>query len=172
MPMKALLVIDMLNDFIKEDGALPTPGAEKLIPHINAKIREFHSNDWPVIFICDSHAEDDEEFEIWPKHCVVGTEGAEVVKGLDRDPEDIVVRKTRYSGFFNTDLEKVLKKNNIGALFLTGVLTDICVLHTAADAAMRGYEVKVPKDCVMALSDEAHEWALKHMKEVLNAKIL
>ncbi|MFQ5887866.1 MAG: cysteine hydrolase family protein, partial [Candidatus Hydrothermarchaeales archaeon] len=95
--MKALLVIDMLNDFVREDGALPVPDAMKLVPGINAQIDRFHENGWSVIFICDSHDEDDLEFKIWPKHSVLGTKGAEVVPELHKSKEDPIVNKKRYS---------------------------------------------------------------------------
>lgn len=159
----------MLNDFVKESGALPVKDAAKLIPKINEKIGEFRSRGEPVIFIADSHAPDDKEFEIWPRHCVKGTPGAQVVDELDKKEEDEVVEKTTYSAFYKTRLEEVLKEKGVDELVLTGVLTDICVLHTAADAAMRGYKVKVLKDCVASSTQEKHEWALKHMREVLNA---
>jgi nicotinamidase-related amidase len=170
--MRALLVIDMLKDFVDKDGALPVEGAEKLIPRINSVIREFRSRREPVIFIADSHAPEDKEFEIWPKHCVRGSEGAKVVEGLEKEAGDEVVEKTTYSAFYNTRLEEVLKERGVDELVLTGVLTDICVLHTAADAAMRGYRVRVLKDCVASSTKENHEWALKHMQEVLNARVL
>lgn len=169
--MRALLVIDMLKDFVHEDGALPVEGAAKLIPKINAEIKKFRGRGEPVIFIADSHAPDDKEFEIWPKHCVKGSDGAEVIEGLDKKDEDEVIAKTTYSAFYNTGLEEVLKDKGVTELILTGVLTDICVMHTAADAAMRGYGVRVLKDCVASSSRETHEWALKHMRDILNASI-
>lgn len=169
--MRALLVIDMLNDFVRADGALPVEGASKLVPRINQLIRKFRERGEPIIFIADSHAPDDKEFTIWPKHCVQGTDGARVVDGLERQPGDELVEKTTYSAFYNTRLESVLKERGVDELVLTGVLTNICVLHTAADAAMRGYKVRVLKDCVASSTEENHEWALRHMQEVLNATI-
>lgn len=169
--MRALLVIDMLKDFVNEDGALPVKGAEKLVPKINQRIKEFRKTKEPVIFIADSHREDDMEFKIWPEHAVKGSEGAEVVADLDKRGEDELVEKTTYSAFYNTRLGDVLKEKGAEELVLTGMLTDICVMHTAADAAMRGYGVRVLKDCVASSSRETHEWALKHMREILNASI-
>lgn len=161
----------MLNDFIREDGALPVKGAEKLIPRINEAIKEFRDRGEPVIFVADSHEPDDKEFRIWPRHCVKGTEGAQVVEELDRRPEDELVEKTTYSAFYNTRLGEVLRGRGVDEVVLTGVLTNICVLHTAADAAMRGYKVRVLRDCVASSTRDAHEWALRHMREVLNAVI-
>lgn len=170
--MQALLVIDMLNDFINEDGALPVKGAKKIIPEINRIIKKFRERGEPVIFICDAHDEDDKEFKIWPKHAVKGSEGAQVVKELDKRSNDIVVEKKTYSAFFNTELDRILKERGIDTIALTGVLTDICVLHTAADAAMRGYNVVVYGNAVATVDQETQKFALKHMKTVLNAKVI
>ena len=170
--MQALLVIDMLNDFINEDGALPVKGARRIIPEINKRIKEFRERGEPIIFICDAHDEDDKEFKIWPRHAVKGSYGAKVIKELDKREEDIVVEKKTYSAFFNTELDKILKEKGIDTLALTGVLTNICVLHTAADAAMHGYNVIVYKDAVATVDEETQRFALKHMKTVLNAKVI
>ncbi|GBE54107.1 MAG TPA: cysteine hydrolase [Euryarchaeota archaeon] len=169
--MRALLVIDMLKDFIYKDGALPVNGAKKLISPINEKIREFRGKNEPVIFICDSHDEMDEEFDVWGRHAVEGTKGAEIIDELDRREYDIVVTKKRFSAFYNTDLEKTLRGLNVDTLIITGVLTDICVLHTAADAAMRGFKVIVPENCVATVDEEKQKWVLRHIKEVLGGRI-
>jgi nicotinamidase-related amidase len=157
----------MLNDFVREDGALPVPNAKKLIDPISKQIKEFRDRGEPIIFVQDSHDENDKEFRAWPKHAVEGTEGAEVVRELDKRPEDFVVKKKRYSAFYGTNLEEILREKGVDTLVLTGVLTDICVMHTAVDAAMRDYKVVIPEDCVASSSREAHEWAIKHMKNIL-----
>jgi nicotinamidase-related amidase len=169
--MKALLIIDMLNDFVRDDGALPVPIAKNLIKPINSQINEFRKAGEPIIFVCDSHDENDKEFKAWPKHAIEGTEGAEIVGELNKRPEDIVVRKKRYSAFYNTELDKILKEKKVDTLLITGVLTDICVLYTAADGVMRDYKVVVLKDCVGSTSTHAHEWAIKHMKDILLIKV-
>lgn len=170
--MPALLVIDMLKDFVYEDGALVVTGSMDLVGPINEKIREFRDKGEPVIFVCDAHDPSDKEFKVWPPHAIEGTRGSEVIDELDKRPEDTLIKKTRYSAFFNTDLEEVLKEKGVDELVLTGVLTDICVMHTAVDADMRDYKVVVPRNCVGSVTHEAHEWALKHMEDIiLNVKI-
>ncbi len=169
--MKALLVIDMLNDFVEEGGTLVVPKAKSLIPAINAQIKKFRKAGEAIIFVCDSHGKNDEEFKLWPAHCVAGTKGAEIVRELDYERGDAIVRKTRYSAFYKTDLEKLLKNKKIGTLVITGILTDICVLYTAGDAYMRGFKVEVPVNCVASMSEERHGWALKHVKGVLNVEV-
>ncbi|MCK5255169.1 MAG: isochorismatase family protein, partial [Deltaproteobacteria bacterium] len=76
MGRTAILVIDMLNDFVDKDGALYVQGAEKLIPNIQKLIKHFDN----VIFVCDEHDQDDIEFKTWPVHAVFGTNGAKLIR--------------------------------------------------------------------------------------------
>lgn len=105
MNMKALLVIDMLNDFVNEDGALPVPDARTLVPSINREIKQCREEASPIIFVCDAHDKEDREFKAWPKHAVDGTEGAKIIYELDRRDSDIIIKKKRYSAFYDTRLE-------------------------------------------------------------------
>lgn len=168
---KALLIIDMLNDFLCSDGALYVEGSEKIIDRIEKEREKSHKEGVTVIYLCDSHRKDDPEFKIWPEHCVKGTYGVEIINELKPDKDDIIINKTTYSGFYNTELEKTLKEKGIEKLLLTGVATNICVLYTAADARMRGFKVEVLKDAVEGLTPRDKEWALRQMKEVLLAEL-
>jgi nicotinamidase-related amidase len=169
---KALLVIDMLNDFVLEGAVLEVPAARKIIPNIKEKLEEAKEKKIPIIYICDSHTEDDKEFEIWPPHAIKGTKGAQVVEELSPKDGDYLVEKTTYSGFYNTKLSDILKKLNINELIVTGTMTNICVMYTASDAVLRGYKVIVPENCVAGLNEEDHQFALKQMKNVLKAEII
>lgn len=170
--MQALLVVDMLKDFVYPRGALTVPGAGELVGPINEKIAEFRKNGEPVIFVRDSHEEGDEEFQVWGAHAVEGTWGAEIIDELDLRESAAQVKKKRFSAFFNTTLEEVLRERGIDTLVITGVLTNICVLHTAADARMRGYRVKVPRCCVYSGEEESNRWALKHIEGVLGGEVV
>jgi nicotinamidase-related amidase len=164
---KALLVIDMLNDFVQAGAPLEVPGARNIISNIKKKIEEARREKTPVIYLCDAHAPDDPEFRVWPKHAVRGSYGAAVTHELKPGKKDAIILKTTYSGFFGTRLDRLLKKIRPKQLIATGVCTEICVLYTVADAYMRGYEVDVPEECVSGLTKEDHEFALKQMKYVL-----
>ena len=168
----ALLVIDMLNDFIAEGGALLVPGARRIVPRIAEIIAEARVQGVPVIYVTDSHREDDHEFRHWPPHAVAGSWGAKVVEELEPAPGDYVVPKRRYSAFFGTDLDNYLREMGVRTLYLTGVLTNICVYATALDAAMRNYGVKVFKDAVASLSEETDRFILRQLEEVLQAELL
>lgn len=80
--------------------------------------------------------------------------------------------KRHYSAFAGTDLDIRLRERRVTSLVLTGVLTDICVLHTAVDAYNLGYDMEIPASCVASLTQENHDWALNHFKNVLGAEIV
>lgn len=173
MNPEALIIIDMLNDFICPEGALFVgETVKRIIPEIQKKIAHAHEEDLPVIYICDSHDTDDEEFKMFPQHCVTGQRGAEIHKDLRPSGDDIVITKKRFSGFFETELDDILKKYDVKTLELCGVCTNICILFSAADARARGYDVVVDRRCVDSFDHAAHEFALKEMDRVLGVKII
>ena len=163
----ALLVIDMLRDFVEKGAPLEVPKARGIVANIRREINKARRNNIPVIYSCDSHLKDDREFAIWPPHAVKGTLGAEVIDELKPREGDIVIRTGTYSGFFRTSLDKTLKELGVRRLILTGVVTNICILYTAVDAYMRGYEVSVPEDCVTALRAADHRFAMRQISETL-----
>lgn len=169
---EALIIIDMLNDFIKPEGALSVGEAgRKIVPFIKSKIKKMRQENKPVIFICDNHKNDDSEFAMFPPHCIENTVGAKIIDELQPTEKDFIILKRRYSGFFGTDLDLVLRENGINTVNLVGVCTNICVLYTAADARMRNYEVNIFKDGVASFDSEAHQFALQQMEAVLGANI-
>ncbi len=171
--MKALVVIDMLNDFVLKDGALYSgERAEKIVDFINEKIAEFRKNNYPIIFICDNHERDDREFDMFPPHCIAGEPGSEIVESIDFKPEDKIIKKRRYSGFFGTELDLYLREKKVEQLYLVGVCTNICVLYTAADARNLGYTVNIYEDGVASFDEEAHKFALKEAKNTLGCNII
>ncbi len=170
---RALLVIDMLNDFLEEEGALFCgPASREIIPFVARKMKEAREAGEPVIFICDRHMAHDKEFEMFPPHCVAGTAGAGVTPELTHREGDLVIPKRRFSAFFGTDLDLHLRELGVREVVLVGVCTNICVLYTAADARMLGYDVTVHREGVASFDQEAHEFALKQMESVLGAKVV
>ncbi|MDH7577981.1 MAG: isochorismatase family cysteine hydrolase [Bacillota bacterium] len=173
MAEKAFIIIDMLNDFVREQGALYVGEAgRRIIPAIARELAKAREEGWPVIYVCDQHQQEDREFEMFPPHCLAGSKGGEVCTELAPRTGDLVVYKRRYSGFYGTDLDLCLRERGIQELVLTGVCTNICVLYTAADARMRGYGVTVLKECVASFDERAHDFALQEMKKTLGAKVI
>ena len=168
----ALLVTDMLNDFVNKGATLEVPTARAIIQHIREEIDKARKKRIPIIYCCDAHKDNDPEFKSWPRHAVKGTAGADVIEQLKPKKEDYVISKTYYSCFYKTSLDKLLKKLGTTHLILTGVVTNICILYTTAEAYMRGYKVTIPKNCVAALTKNEHQFALQQMQRVFRAEIV
>ncbi|NVM23455.1 MAG: cysteine hydrolase [Desulfobacterales bacterium] len=173
MSERALIVVDMLNDFVDEKGALYCgQTAREIIPFIKRRTEDYRKTGDLVIYLQDSHAEDDKEFEKFPKHSVTGTWGHQVVPELTSKPGDVVIQKRRYSGFFETELSDLLKKHNIRDVEVVGVCTNICVMDTVGGLANRDRNITVPRAGVADFDPDFHEFALKRMDKIYGAKIL
>jgi nicotinate phosphoribosyltransferase len=169
---KAILVIDMLRGFLEEGYPLYCgPKARSIIPNVQKLLERELKQGAKVFYLCDNHAPDDAEFEMFPPHCIEGTPEAEVIPELASYPGE-VIPKRRYSAFYGTPLETKLKALNPETLIVCGVCTNICVMHTVANARNRDYQVGVPVDCVASFDDKAHAFALEHMEKVLGAKLI
>ena len=162
----------MLNDFIREDGKLYIgDGGGKIILPIQKELERFRKEKNLVFYICDYHQSNDKEFNLFPPHCLSGTEGANIIEELKPLKNDFIIHKRKYSGFFQTDLDVSLREEGIVELELVGVCTNICVLYTAVSARMLNYKVTVLKDAVASFDQGAHDFALKQMKDVLGVEV-
>jgi len=153
----ALLVVDMLNDFFEEGGAMVLPGGKSLYKPIATLLEAARVKNIPVFWLNQWLREDDSLFKKRDPHCIVNSWGAEIVDSLPQHPEDIIIHKRRYSGFFQTSLDLYLRERNIKYVIVAGVVTNICVRSTVNDAFFLGYDVIVPRDCVEATSPEHQE---------------
>jgi nicotinamidase/pyrazinamidase len=172
------IVVDVLNGFCKH-GKLASPRCDAAIPAIRQVIEERQRAGDDLIFLADTHDPNDREFEIFPVHCVRGTAEAEVVPELQPLLKDAsLIRKRRYSGFFETDLEGRLMLARPQQVTVVGVCTDICVLHTVSDLRNRDYRVVVPARAVATFDgpghpgDEVQRWSLAHLQGVLGASVV
>ncbi|MFH1091870.1 MAG: isochorismatase family cysteine hydrolase [Pseudomonadota bacterium] len=172
MSRKALLVVDMLYDFLDPGGALYCGDeARKIIPEIEKLIDRHRREGSLIVYITDSHDPDDKEFELFPPHAVTGSQGGEVIPELEVRPQDPVVPKKRYSAFYHTNLEKILSEAGVEEVHLCGVCTSICVMDTVSDLRNRDLPTVVHEKAVADFDPAAHEFALKRMKNILGAKI-
>ncbi|EZH66924.1 isochorismatase [Bacillaceae bacterium JMAK1] len=180
---EALLVIDYTIDFVADHGKLTCGKAgQQIEPAIHSLIEKFSSENQLVIYAVDLHEEDDPyhpETKLFPPHNINGTDGRQLYGSLQQQFQQIKAQssvlyldKTRYSAFAGTDLDMQLRARNVNTVHLTGVCTDICVLHTAVDAYNLGYHIIVHEQAVQSFSSEGHTFALTHFKNSLGATIL
>jgi len=163
----ALVIIDMLNDFVH--GALKTPEAASTVEPARRVLEHFRSRGWPVIYVNDSHYSTDIEMPLWGPHAMKGTWGAQVVPELAPREGEYVLEKHAYSGFYGTPLDHILRSLGVDTVVLVGLDADICVRHTAADAFFRGYRVVVVRDAVAARIDKNWE---EYYRRVYGATIV
>jgi nicotinamidase/pyrazinamidase len=173
MGKAALIVIDMLNDFLDPEGSLYVgPQAREIIPFVARKVAEFRAQGRMVIFVCDAHDPDDPEFQAFPPHAVKGGWGAGIIPELTPAPGDYRVEKTRYSAFAHTNLDDILKQEQVDEVHMVGVLTSICVMETVKDLFHRKLPGLVYRQGVADKNPEAHAAALQEMEQVLGAKVV
>ncbi|HEX7063984.1 MAG TPA: isochorismatase family cysteine hydrolase [Bacillales bacterium] len=178
MGRNALLIIDMSNDFVADEGGL-TAGkpAQQIVPEIVARADQFLENDDIVAICMDAHEQDDSHFELWPRHNVKGTWGQELYGELyewyERNKENsrvLYVPKPEYDAFYETDLHDRLQEHDVDTVHLTGVCTDICDFLTAYGAYARGYQT-VAYNKGMATFTDNHDVFLKQMNAIFKTEI-
>lgn len=170
MEKSAVIVVDMLNDFVT--GALKCDRGLAIVPNVAKLVDGARANGVPVIFSNDAHIKGvDHELKLWGDHAIAGTKGAEVIPELGPKDGDYVVPKRRYSGFFHTDLELLLDELGVQRVILAGLHTHMCVRHTAADAYCLGYDVAVASDCTDSFTATDYEYGIEYLKSVYGADV-
>ena len=161
----ALLLIDVINDFDFPKGrrlqrfAIP---AARWIARLKETLRR---QKIPAIYVNDNFGRWQSDFQSLYRKCASSDcLGAPVAKILEPCPDDYFVLKPKHSGFYSTSLEVLLGFLGAKRLILTGFAADICVLFTANDAYMRGFEVFAPSDCIASETAEAKRAVCAHMK--------
>ena len=168
---EALIIVDMQKDFCK-GGSLEVPGADEIVPILNKYIEKFlgkglviATRDWHP----SNHISFKEKGGRWPKHCIQNSEGAEFHPELKLPENAIIIskgtnpKKEAYSGFEDTELEKILKENGIRKVWVGGVATEYCVKATCLDALERGFEVFLLEDACRGVNAEDERKAIEEM---------
>lgn len=150
----AILVVDMLNEFLEPGGEMVALEGRAIIAPLNRLLAAGREMGTRVVWLCDEHLDlEDREFAKRVPHCLAGTWNAAIIDAMDVRPDELRIPKRRYSGFFGTDLDLRLREWGIRQVVVTGVVTNICVRSTVHDAYFLGYDVFVPEDCVHATSE-------------------
>ena len=174
---KALIVVDVQNDFCPGGGSLAVDRGVEVVAPLNNFIREFLDRGEPVFKTRDWHPAQTRHFKayggVWPVHCVQGTHGAEFHADLADDPRIATISKgvdesaDGYSGFDGTNLAQLLHDEGVEEVWVGGLATDYCVKHTVLDALREGFRVKALADAMRAVNvtpDDGAE-AIEEMRE-------
>lgn len=175
----AFIIIDMQNDYCKPDGVFaekarfPIESIPAIYPRINRLVEHCRKKSIPVVWVKMIWDNDEEVGLLAEKSLFLkgeglrrGTWGAEIVKELQPETEDLVVEKKRFSAFYETDLHEQLQSRNIEQLIFAGVRTDFCVESSVREAFFRDYKVIVAEDCVAGYFIPLHENSLMVMNTV------
>jgi len=180
MKNTALIIIDMQNDFVKENSILEVKEVKK---HLQ-KFKDFIQNckDKEMTIIYTRHIFDPKmnpiESKLFPELSKEGlrdkNEGSEIISELKPEKEDIVIKKHRYDAFFNTQLGRMLNERGIVNIIITGLMTNICCESTARTAMMKDFNVLFCSDLTFTSNNELQKATLKniesHFGKVLTSK--
>jgi nicotinamidase-related amidase len=169
--MKALIIIDMLNDFV--DGALANPRAQAKVPALRRLLEHARADGWVVVFSNDAHLPGNPELKVWGEHAMAGTEGADVIAELRPQPgeREIVSLKQHYGAFYETGLDEQLRALGVDEVVIAGQHTHICVRHSSYEALTRGYEITVPRDAVCAFEGVDEDAALQYLTDTYGVTV-
>jgi nicotinamidase/pyrazinamidase len=173
---KALIVVDVQNDFCP-GGSLAVAHGDEVLAPLNKLMKEFLDRGEPVFKTRDWHPAKTKHFAdyggTWPVHCVQNTAGAEFHAGLSDDLRVTIISKgidetaDGYSGFDGTDLAQILREQGVKEVWVGGLATDYCVKHTVLDALRQGFEVKALADAMrpVNVSPNDGEKAIEEMRK-------
>ncbi|MEM6622316.1 MAG: cysteine hydrolase [Pseudomonadota bacterium] len=167
-----LIVVDIQKSaFMDVKAGIPVmPGYRENMERARSVVDAAHATGTPVIFFQEIHRRDmidygrelDGSEDI---HCLEGEPGTPVAaEEMDKRPTDYFIHKRRYSCFFGTELEILLKGLKAETLILVGGMTDVCVQYTFVDGHQHDYYMRCVEDCVGGTSPEAHQASLNAME--------
>ena len=167
--MKALIIVDMLKDFV--DGKLANPKAQAITEPLQRLLAHAREDGWVVVFSNDAHEPGDPEMKIWGEHAMAGDPGAEVIDELAPREGEIISEKRHYGAFDGTELDEQLRDRDVDQVVITGQHTHICVRHSSYGALIRGYEIIIPRDAVCGFEGVNDEDALEYLKATYGATV-
>lgn len=174
MAKTALLIVDMVKDFTDPEGLVYYPENRNILPKIRMVLDECRKKDILIVFLqhCNRKGKFDRKAAAMRPNCIEGSGGEDIDEVLlPLADSDYVIKKRRYSGFFGTDLDLVLRENGVKKLLVTGTKTNCCIRATVTDAFYLDYDAYVIKDCVATNSDTVNEVHLEDIRKYLGSVI-
>jgi nicotinamidase-related amidase len=163
----ALIVVDMQNFFLDPASPTFTCGGLAILPTLKNLIRAFREANRPVIYTCHVHHPDHIDAGImdwwWEGMCIEGSEASKVHNDIAPLPNEKIIFKHRYSAFYNTDLETVLRCLKVEDIVISGIMTNLCCESTARGAYYRDYRVFFPADGTGSVNEEMHMASLLNL---------
>ena len=164
----ALLVIDMQEQFLRKSSPSYLRGGEAIVDNVAELIEGFRRESLPIIFTRHALAKGESSGAMgrwWRDMIRDGDPMAEIVPRLKPLAGDKVIRKSSYSAFVGTSLDRILKKREVSQLVVTGVMTHLCCDTTSRDAFMRGYDVFFAVDGTASRNEDLHLSSIKALAD-------
>lgn len=167
----ALLVIDAIEAVGEDSLYDPDAATAAYRTAVARAVAACHAAGVPVIFCNDAHVRGlDRELELWGEHGIA--DESRIFPEVEVGEGDIVIPKRRYSGFFQTDLDLTLRELGVTTVIAVGADTNICVLHTLADAYFNNYASVVVTDATMTFLCGTQEGALEHCEKCYGSQLV
>lgn len=179
MGSAAIIVVDLQREFFAREYADQARAArvrDALVHNVNRLLLAAREQQEPVIFAVTSYRPDRSDWTLLMVDldrplCIAGTDGERLVPGIEIAPQDRVVRKTRYSAFYGTELDALLDSLAVEHLIVCGINTHACIRTTVVDAFMRDYRVLIPIECVASYDEQQQASTLDYLSRRV-AKVL
>ena len=168
----ALVIVDMQKEFY---SLQPEIFDRKIIPNLKKLLKKYRKEKKEIIHIITQYKNDKSN---WPETrknedtiwCLEGTESSEIIDGFTPQDEELTIIKTRFTAFYDTALNSILKNKDIRKISLAGYASDVCVRMTAVDAYNHGYEVCLYRDCMDSYYEE-FENSIEYLKWLIRAEV-
>lgn len=179
MAKEALLIVDMSNDFVADEGTL-TVGkpAQAIVPYIKNLANSFLKDGKIVVISMDAHEVDDPHFDLWPPHNIVNTKGQKLYGELgewylqNKENKQVIYSpKSNYNAFFKTGLAETLKDAGVSKVHVVGVTTDICDFITVSGADAEGFQTVIHEQGVATFTDIG-EIMIEHMQRCFHTEVI
>jgi len=162
----ALLIVDMQKYFTNPGGGAFLGAVPAIVPRIKTLLERCRSEAIPVVFTRHVHkrGEDGGMMESWWKDLIMAENPeSEIDERLEPRRAETVIEKNRYSAFYRTELEKILRSANVDTIVISGVMTNLCCESTARDAFFRDFKVFFCMDATATLSETMHFGSLLNL---------
>ena len=170
----ALVIIDMQNDFVLPGAPLCVKGARATVPTIRKLLDRAREQGWRVVHVIREHRPDGSDVEIGrtrlftegPGVCVPGTPGARIIDELTPLPQETILRKLRFSAFFQTGLDMLLRRFKVDTVLVAGTQYPNCIRGTAVDAMSHDYRTIVVTDACSAQNEDIAAANIRDLKNM------
>lgn len=173
MKTTALIIVDMVKDFTSPDGLVFYPQNREILPRINELLTVCRQHDCLIVFLQHRYRRGkfDKNLLNMRPNCIEGSGGEEIDDIFTLQESDYVIQKRRYSGFFGTDLDAVLREHNIRNTIIVGTKTNCCIRATVTDAYNLDYNAIVVQECVATNSEAVNQMHLTDIDKYLGKVI-